>query len=71
MAIGIATGEKLQEWLAATGIVLEGQHARRVLIDITVGHPTRVYIEQFGDEKLFEVKPPDFSPAEIVMKSET
>lgn len=70
MAVQVSTGEKLSEWLAATGIVVEGQHARRVVIDMTVGHPTRIYVEQFGDEKVFEVKPPDFSTAEIVMASE-
>lgn len=65
MAVVSCTGEKLTEWLRKTGIVVEGQLCSRVIIDLTVGNPARVYVEQFGDQKIFEVEPPDLSAAHV------
>jgi hypothetical protein len=41
--------------LKSAGIIGEGEHVRRVVIDALVDSPVIVYIERFGDDRLLQV----------------
>ena len=47
---------RVADWLEKIGI--DPKVTRRVVIDISVDSPVWVYIEQFGDSRMFEVEPP-------------
>ena len=47
---------RVADWLEKIGI--DPKATRRVVIDISVDSPIWVYIEQFGDSRMFEVEPP-------------
>lgn len=59
------TGSGLVQWLRDTGLIAEGQHAFRVLIDIKVDDVVRVYVEEFGSDQILKVDPPDLKSAEV------
>lgn len=46
---------RLFDALRDVGIVRDGDYTRRVVIDVQVGNPVRVYVERFGDERLLSV----------------
>jgi hypothetical protein len=55
--------KELFEWLKASGLVID--KTRRVIIDICVGQPTRVYVEGYGSTKMLQFAPPTLDSAEI------
>jgi hypothetical protein len=65
MAVTCPNSKELADWLDTAGIVIKGQHASRVILDIGVGRPVKVYVEQFGDSRIFEVEPLDCRGAEV------
>jgi hypothetical protein len=69
MAIACTRADQVTEWLDRTGIVIKGQHASRVILDIEVGKPIKVFVEQFGDSRIFSVGPPDCTHAEVLIAS--
>lgn len=68
MAIGIERAD-LSAWLASCGIDVE--HARKVIIEAEVGCITKVYVTQFGSDKMFKVQPPDLTDAKVVVTNDT
>lgn len=56
---------EVNEWLERAGI--DNKRACRVIIDINVNCLVKVYIEEYGSEAMFEVKPPDLSGCEITV----
>lgn len=64
--VAIIGNEKtVADWLEALGV---GKQPYRVLLDIKVGEPIRVYVQQFADKAAFEFIPPEFKDAEIIIK---
>lgn len=57
----------LIEWLIAAEIIGKDQHVRRVVIDIEVGEPVRIYIEEHGSDKMLTLIPPDLKGATVVI----
>lgn len=52
------------EWLKKSGI--DTNHVSRVVIDMAVEEPVRIYIERYATEKMFlDVDPPDLRGAEV------
>jgi hypothetical protein len=41
------------------------QRVRRVIIDATVAEPVIMYIEQYGDDGILALQPPQVVPAEV------
>ena len=46
---------------------LESQAVRRVIIDLQVGHAVKVYVEMYGDDRLFNIDWADLKDAEITV----
>ena len=44
---------------------------RRVVIEAAVDGATMIYVEQYGDKRLFSVEVADFLGAQIVMEEKT
>jgi hypothetical protein len=41
--------------LADAGIIEDIHHVRRIVIDAEADNPVKIYIEQYGDERLLKV----------------
>lgn len=63
----IVTQQALVDWLRRAGIPVD--EVRRVIIDAKVDDAVRVYIEQYGTDRMFKVEPPDLSKAEITLSA--
>jgi hypothetical protein len=64
MATIVDPGADIADWLKRAGIKVPC--LSHVIIDIPVDGAVRVYIDSYGEERLFQVKPPDLSSAEII-----
>jgi hypothetical protein len=49
--------KKIAAWLESLGI--EAKATRRVIIDIPYDGAVPIYLEQYADESMFEIGPPD------------
>lgn len=56
---------ELYDALRLAGIIHEGDHVRRVIIDINVSDAVIVYIERYGDSRLLDLVIPVLASAEI------
>jgi len=43
--------------LDAAGVIQQGDHVRRVVIDAELDQPVKVYVERWGDDRLLTVVP--------------
>ena len=59
---------QLKEWLARLGV---GAYCQRVIIDIPLDGPVRLYITKLASEDAFEVMPHDIEEAEIITSTST
>jgi hypothetical protein len=50
-------GRRFIEALLESGIVAKGDFVRRIVIDASADNAVILYVERFGDERLFEVIP--------------
>ena len=68
MAIKIAS----TEWLIhlCEQLEIEPSNVRRIIIDAKVNSAVIIYVEQYGTDKLFDLRPPDVSAAEIRIAGE-
>ena len=48
--------KRVAEWLEKIGI--DPKMTRRVVIDISANSAVYIYIEQYGDSRIFEIEPP-------------
>lgn len=53
----------------APALGLDDSEIRRIIIDLNVGYPVKVYVEMFGDDRLLKIKWADFDlvDAEITL----
>lgn len=65
MAIGLVTEHALQKWAKDAGLILDGEHARKLTILMEVGEPTRVVVEGYGDAKLLKDPAPSLHHAKV------
>lgn len=56
---------EIYDALRLAGIIREGDHVRRVIIDINVSDAVLVYIERYGDSRLLDFVVPVLGNAEI------
>jgi hypothetical protein len=52
---GYIRGRELYEELVKQGVISSDDKIRRVVIDAEVGHPVRLYVDRFGDDRLLKV----------------
>lgn len=57
--------QEIYDALRQAGIIHDGDHVRRVIIDINVSDAVIVYIERFGDSRLLDLVIPVLASAEI------
>jgi len=67
MAAAIITSDGLLKWFKECGLISSEQRARRVVIDAETGEAVRVYVELYGTTEMLNVKPPEFSPAQVTI----
>jgi hypothetical protein len=67
MSMATGNDKQIHEWLKRAKIYTDGQAVRRVVIDIAVEEPVRVYVEQYGTDALLDVQPPDMSGAKVAI----
>jgi hypothetical protein len=48
---------EIYDALCQAGIIREGDHVRRVIIDIDVSQPVVVYVEKYGDTRTLDLVP--------------
>ena len=60
-------GSDLHQWLIDSEIISKDQHVRRVVIDINVEDVVRIYIEEFGSDKMLTLAPPKLEGATVVI----
>jgi len=49
--------QEIYDALRLAGIIREGDHVRRVIIDINVSDAVVVYIERYGDSRMLDLIP--------------
>lgn len=69
MAAAVIKGDKwVTEFLNAIG--MGDIPVRRIIVDAEVGHPVKIYVEQWGDERMFNVRPPGADEATVIAVGE-
>lgn len=61
----ILTAKEVAKALVDAGVLPEDHHARRIIIDVEVDKPVRLYIERYADENLLRVELPRLNGIEI------
>jgi hypothetical protein len=41
--------------------------AHRIVLDVEVGRPVRVYIEYYGDTRMLDIKLPELLPSDVII----
>ena len=49
------TSDKFHAALVAAGVIREGEHIRRIVIDAQAGYAIVMYLERLGDDRLLSV----------------
>ena len=57
--------DALIDWFRECGFPVE--NASRIVIDAQTGEVLKVYVEMFGTTAMLDMKPPDFSRAQITI----
>ena len=64
----IVLGKGFMERLYELGII--PMFTQRVVIDASINDVVKIYIEQYGDDRLLDVEVADFLGAQIIMEGE-
>ena len=59
----VAPGSKWLEWLKGQGLITEADEAYRVVIDISMDAPIKIYVSKYADD--LKVVPPDVNDTSI------
>lgn len=55
MAARAITANAFHDALVAAGVIRDGEHIRRIVIDAQDSRPVVIHVERFGDERLLDV----------------
>lgn len=64
--MAVVIGDAVIDALIAAGVVRVEDHVRRVVIDVQVNQPARIYIDRYGGPKLADIMAALVTDATIV-----
>jgi len=57
--LATTTTNKVRDWLIASKIISPEDEAYRVIIDIDINDPVRVYVCKYGTDPMFDIALPE------------